>query len=75
MAGSREGGLLAAQKIKDTYGADFYVKLGQKAWSPEARENRRPHGFAVNRELAKIAGAKGGRLSSRAGSPNKPKSP
>lgn len=59
MTGTRSGGLKAAIKNlkKDP---DFYKKIGAKG-------GKRGHtgGFYVNRELAKIAGAKGGRISKR----------
>ena len=59
MTGTKAGGLKAAIKNlkKDP---DFYKKIGAKG-------GKRGHtgGFYVNRELAKIAGAKGGRISKR----------
>lgn len=50
----------AAATNKKKYGKDFYSRIG-------ARGGRNGHtgGFAANRELARIAGAKGGRISSR----------
>ena len=61
MSGCREGGLKAKQKIlaKDK---DFYRKIGRLGGSAETFE---PKGFACNRELARKAGAKGGRISKR----------
>ena len=42
------------------YGANFYAKIGAKGG-----RNGRTGGFYANRELARIAGAKGGRISRR----------
>ena len=59
MAGTRKGGLKAAAKnlSKDP---NFYAKIGAKGG-----KNGRTGGFAANPELARIAGAKGGRISRR----------
>lgn len=59
MAGTKTGGLKAAQKNlqKDP---DFYAKIGAKGG-----RNGHTGGFAANPELARIAGAKGGRISRR----------
>lgn len=59
MAGTKAGGKLAAQKnlAKDPL---FYAKIGAKGG-----RNGRTGGFAANPELARIAGAKGGRVSRR----------
>lgn len=66
MAGTKAGGLRAAMTNKMKYGEDFYVRIG-------AMGGRNGHtgGFAANPALAKIAGAKGGRMSKRG--PSKPK--
>jgi len=60
MAGTKTGGKAAANTNKSKYGSDFYAKIG-------AIGGKKGHtgGFAANRELARIAGAKGGRLSRR----------
>lgn len=60
MAGTKEGGRKAALTNKMKHGDDFYARIG-------ARGGRNGHtgGFAANPELAKIAGAKGGRKSKR----------
>lgn len=60
MAGTKVGGLKAAQTNKGKYGKEFYARIGQKG-------GRLGHtgGFAANPALARIAGAKGGRLSKR----------
>lgn len=59
MAGTKAGGLKAAQKNlqKDP---NFYAKIGAKGG-----KNGRTGGFAANPDLARIAGAKGGRISRR----------
>lgn len=59
MAGTREGGIKAAQKnlARDP---DFYKKIGARGGA-----NGTTGGFAANPELARIAGAKGGRISRR----------
>jgi general stress protein YciG len=60
MAGTKAGGKAAAATNKKKYGADFYAKIG-------AQGGKMGHtgGFAANPELARIAGAKGGRISRR----------
>lgn len=60
MAGTKAGGQKAANTNKTKYGSDFYAKIGRKGG-----QNGHTGGFAANRELARIAGAKGGRLSKR----------
>lgn len=60
MAGTKLGGKRAAETNKRKYGRDFYVRIG-------AIGGRlgRTGGFFANRELARIAGAKGGKISRR----------
>jgi uncharacterized protein len=60
MAGTKNGGKAAAATNKAKYGSDFYARIG-------AIGGQKGHtgGFAANRELARIAGAKGGRISRR----------
>ena len=60
MAGTKEGGKKAAITNKKKYGRNFYVENGRKGG-----QNGHTGGFAANPELAKIAGAKGGRKSKR----------
>ena len=60
MSGNRKGGLKAAATNKAKHGADFYQRIGAKGGS-----NGHTGGFAANPELAKKAGAKGGRISRR----------
>jgi len=60
MAGTKDGGKAAASTNKNKYGADFYARIG-------AMGGKKGHtgGFYANRELARLAGAKGGRISRR----------
>lgn len=60
MAGTKAGGKAAAATNKSKFGADFYARIG-------AMGGKKGHtgGFFANRELARVAGAKGGRISRR----------
>lgn len=60
MAGTKTGGAKAAQTNKELYGEDFYAKIGAIGGRKGTTG-----GFYANRELARIAGAKGGRRSRR----------
>ena len=60
MAGTKAGGQKAAATNKSKYGKSFYAEIGRKGG-----RNGHTGGFASNPELAKIAGAKGGRISKR----------
>ena len=60
MAGTKRGGEKTRQTILQRYGADYYSKIGKKGG-----QNGHTGGFAANRELARIAGQKGGRISKR----------
>lgn len=60
MAGTKAGGMKAAATNKARHGSDFYAKIGAKGG-----QMGNTGGFAANRELARIAGAKGGRISRR----------
>lgn len=60
MAGTQAGGKKAAQSNIARYGKDFYSIIGKKGG-----RNGHTGGFAANRELARIAGQKGGRISKR----------
>ena len=60
MAGTKAGGIKAAATNRAKYGPEFYARIGQKGG-----QNGHTGGFAANRALARIAGAKGGRLSKR----------
>lgn len=61
MAGTRLGGAKAASTNKTKYGRDFYARIG-------AMGGKAGHtgGFYANRDLARVAGRKGG-LKSRRG--------
>ncbi len=61
MAGTKAGGQKAAMTNKTRHGSDFYAKIGKKGGSVVGTRG----GFAANPELARIAGAKGGRVSRR----------
>lgn len=61
MSGTKTGGKAAAATNKRKYGADFYAKIGAAGGKKGTTG-----GFYANRELAKLAGAKGGRISRRA---------
>lgn len=60
MAGTKEGAKKASATNRERHGDDFYSRIGRKGG-----KNGHTGGFAVNPELAKIAGAKGGRISKR----------
>lgn len=59
-SGTKLGGLKAARTNKKLYGDGFYKDIGRKGG-----QNGHTGGFASNRELAKLAGAKGGSISRR----------
>jgi hypothetical protein len=59
MAGTKAGGQKAAQKNLER-DPNFYAKIGSKGG-----KNGHTGGFAANPDLARIAGAKGGRISRR----------
>lgn len=60
MPGTKEGGLKAALTNRTKHGSDFYARIGAIGGTKGTTG-----GFAANRELARIAGAKGGRISRR----------
>jgi general stress protein YciG len=60
MAGTKQGGARAAATNKAKYGSDFYARIGQSGGKVG-----RTGGFYANRDLARKAGAKGGRISRR----------
>lgn len=60
MAGTKAGGKAAAKTNKAKYGADFYGRIGAIG----GRKGK-TGGFYANRELARTAGAKGGKISRR----------
>lgn len=61
MAGTKAGGQAAAATNKKKYGSDFYARIGASG----GRKGR-TGGFFANRDLAREAGRKGGRISRRA---------
>lgn len=60
MTGTKSGGLKAAATNIKRYGGDFYINIGRKGGA-----NGHTGGFSSNPLLARIAGAKGGRISKR----------
>lgn len=60
MAGTPLGGRKAAATNKQRYGMNFYELIGQRGGKIS-----RGGGFAKSPELARLAGAKGGRASRR----------
>jgi general stress protein YciG len=60
MAGTKAGAKKAALTNKARHGADFYAKIGRKGG-----QKGHTGGFYANRDLARKAGAKGGRISRR----------
>lgn len=60
MAGTVAGGKAAADTNKKRYGTGFYAKIGAIGG-----KKGKTGGFYANRELARLAGAKGGRKSRR----------
>ncbi len=60
MAGTKLGGQKAASTNKTRHGSDFYARIGAKGGRKGTTG-----GFAANRELARKAGALGGKISRR----------
>lgn len=60
MANTKAGGKKTAMTNKAKYGADYYAVIGAKGG-----KKGRTGGFYANRELARLAGQKGGRISRR----------
>lgn len=60
MAGSRTGGMRAAETNKKRHGDDFYKKIGAMGGRKGTTG-----GFYANRELAVQAGKLGGKISKR----------
>ena len=60
MAGTKLGAIKARDTNIKRHGEDFYSKIGSIGG-----KNGHTGGFYFNRELAKIAGARGGRISKR----------
>lgn len=62
MAGNKIGGAKCAATNKAKYGENFYRVIGSLGGSTITDK---PKGFAVNRELARTAGRRGGQISRR----------
>lgn len=60
MAGTKAGGRKAAETNKAKYGKMFYAMIGAKGGKKTGMK-----GFALNRDLAREAGRKGGQISRR----------
>lgn len=60
MSGTKIGGKKAAMKNLTLHGSDFYKRIGRIGG-----RNGHTGGFAANRELAREAGRKGGKISKR----------
>lgn len=60
MAGTKSGGIKTRETMYKKHGKDFYREIGRIGG-----QNGHTGGFAANRELAKIAGSKGGKISKR----------
>lgn len=61
MAGTKEGALKAAATIKEKHGEDFFKKVGAIGGTAKSPNK----GFGADRERAKLAGIKGGKISRR----------
>ena len=64
MSGTKSGGLKARDTNLKLHGEDFYRNIGRIGGQNGKGPNYKG-GFAANRERARIAGAKGGRISRR----------
>lgn len=62
---AKTGGSKVRQTIEERYGKDYWRKIGSKGGKATGMK-----GFALNPELARIAGKKGGTKSTRAGIKN-----
>ena len=62
---TKSGGSKIRQTIEERYGKDYWRKIGSKGGKATGMK-----GFALNPELARIAGKKGGTKSTRAGIKN-----
>lgn len=60
MSGTKKGGVAAAKTNKMRHGKDFYARIGRKGG-----QNGTTGGFAADRDLARRAGAIGGKKSRR----------
>lgn len=64
IAGTKAGGLAAAKTNRQRYGKSFYKDLGAKGGAASAGKNGFGNG-EQGKELARIAGRKGGQISKR----------
>lgn len=64
MAGTIAGGMKAAKTNLKKHGKDFYRIIGSKGGQVVTSK---PKGFAANPEIARLAGARGGKKSRRTG--------
>ena len=64
MSGTKAGGAKAAATNKRLHGEDFYKRIGKKG-GQNGRGAGYKGGFASSHELAREAGAKGGKISKR----------
>jgi general stress protein YciG len=64
MAGTRAGGLKCAQ-INLAKNPNHYRDIALKAQESWAKNGKKPRGFSCDKERARLAGAKGGKTSSR----------
>lgn len=62
MSGTKEGAAKAKKTVIKKYGKDFYSNIGFKGGSQSHPDTR---WFHRNPELARICGAKGGKISRR----------
>lgn len=60
MSGTKAGGAKVAETNKSKYGSDYYQRIGAMGGKKKV-----PKGFAINRELARTAGAAGGRVTKK----------
>lgn len=60
MAGNKVGGVKAAKSNKERHGNDYYKRIGSIGGKKTGMK-----GFALNKELAREAGRKGGTISRR----------
>lgn len=65
MSGTKAGGIKAKQQHIARYGEDYYQRIGEKGGISGTPETRKRKGFGSNRELARTAGLKGGRIGRR----------
>jgi len=64
MAGSKIGGIKTAATNIEKYGADYYRNIG-RIGGKSGKAQGTIKGFALNPELARIAGSKGRKISKR----------